>query len=99
MDKPLGVRLWVIGVLLSGVVVFFIREENIVAASCTLYSSLIIVKSLQILSYACDYFFGVCFLYFLFLTGWEFGLIPCMSLHHNDLATLARISLSPIISH
>ena len=22
------------------------------------------------------FFFGVCFLYFLFLTGWEFGLIP-----------------------
>ena len=51
MDKPLRVRLWVIRVLLSGVAVFFIREENIVVASCTLYSSLIIVKSLQLREY------------------------------------------------
>ena len=41
-------RLWVIRVLLWVVLPCFRVRENIVAASCTLYSSLIIVKSLQL---------------------------------------------------
>ena len=55
----------------------FLCNRNIVAASCTLYSSLIIVKSLQLrgrrqiaeprkycLVRVIVFFFGVCFLYF-----------------------------------
>ena len=76
--------------IVSGVAVFFRVRENIVVASCTLYSSLIIVKFLQLRGrrqiaeprkfclVRVIVFFDVCFLYFfffLFLTGWEFGLI------------------------
>ena len=55
---------------------------------CTIVFSLIIVKSLQLygrrqIAEPRKYclvrvivFFDVCFLYFLFLTNWEFGLIP-----------------------
>ena len=63
-------------------------RENIVAASCTLYYSLIIVKSLQLrgrrqiaeprkycLVHVIVFLWRV-FSLFLFLTGWEFGLIP-----------------------
>ena len=73
--------------MLCGCRVFDIERKKIVAASCTLYSSLILVKSLQLrgrrqIAEPRKYclvrvivFFGVRFLYFLFLTGWEFGLI------------------------
>ena len=81
MERRLG------GFMLCGCRVLHVREKKIIAASCTLYS-LIIVKSLQLrgrrqIAEPRKYclvrvivFFGVCFLYFLFFTGWEFGLIP-----------------------
>ena len=76
------------GFMLCGCHVLHVREKKIVATSYTLYSSLIIVKSLQLRGrrqiaeprkYCLVHvivFFDVCFLYFLFLRGWEFGLIP-----------------------
>ena len=70
----------------------FRERENIVADRSTLYSSMIIVISLQLrgrrqiaeprkycLVRVIIFFFGVCFLYFFFLTGWEFNLIPFKS--------------------
>ena len=66
----------------------FYIEKNIVAASCTLYFFLIIVKSLQLhgrrqIAESRRYFLVrvIVFLWrvfslFLFLTGWEFGEIP-----------------------
>ena len=72
--------------MVFNVVMFLKREKNIVVALCIF--SLIIVKSLQLrgrrqIAEPRKYcfvrvivFFGVCFLYFLFLTSWEFGLIP-----------------------
>ena len=68
----------------------YIYIENIVAAKLySLYSSLIIVISLQLrgrrhiveprkycLVRVIVFLWRVFFLYFLFLTGWEFGLIP-----------------------
>ena len=70
MERRLG------GFMLCGCRVLHVREKKIIAASCTLYSSLIIVKSLQLrgrrqIAEPRKYclvrvivFFGVCFLYF-----------------------------------
>ena len=81
-------------------------RKKIVAASCTLYSSLIIVKSLQLrgrrqIAEPCKYclvrvivFFGVCFLYFLFLTSWELGEIPYKLSNKYD--SLSLICTFPI---
>ena len=65
------------------------KRENIVATSCTLYSSLIIVKSLQFrghkkiseprkycLMQVIVFSLACVFSIFLFLTSWEFGQIP-----------------------
>ena len=67
----------------------FREREKIVAASCTPYSSLIIVKSLQLrgrrqiaesrkycLVHVIVFLWRVFSLIFLFLTGWDFGEIP-----------------------
>ena len=71
----------------------YIERKYCSRCGCTLYSSLIIVIFLQLrgrrqiveprkycLVRVIVFFFGMCFLYFLFLTSWEFGLIPYI--HH-----------------
>ena len=85
-------RLWVIRVLWWVVLPCFSMRENIVAASCTMYSFLIIVKSLQLRRrrqiveprkyclVSVIIFLWCVFFYFLFLTSWEFGQIPYTSL-------------------
>ena len=86
--SPLWNRLLKLGFYGSVVAVFDMWEKRLLPQFCTLYFSLIIVKSLQLhgrrqIAEPHKYclvhvivFFGVCFLYFLFLTGWEFELIP-----------------------
>ena len=91
--EPIGPS-WtlVIRVLLWVLLPCFCERGKTVAATCTLYFSLIIVKSLQLrgcrqIAEPRKYclvrviiFFDVCFFYFLFLTSWEFGQIPYTSL-------------------
>ena len=80
----------------------FIYRENIVAACCVvLYSSLKIVKSLQLHGrkqiaeprkyclvrvIVFFFFWRVFSLFFLFLTGWEFGEIPYRTFVDVDLS-------------
>ena len=84
----------------------FLCNRNIVAASCTLYSSLIIVKSLQLrgrrqitkprkycLVRVIVFLWRVCFFFFLFLTGWEFKLVP----YNNSLLWHQTLQNSKLI--
>ena len=87
MEPPFVIRVFECGV----VAVLYIEKKHCSRRGCTLYSSLIIVISLQLhgrhiveprkYCLVCVivfffFFFACVFLYFLFLTGWEFGLIP-----------------------
>ena len=88
--SPLWNHLLKLGFFLCGVVaVLYIERKYCSRYGCNLYSFLIIVISLQLygrrqiveprkycLVRVIFFFFGMCFLYFLFLTGLEFGLIP-----------------------
>ena len=85
VEPPFIIRVFQCGV----VAVLYIERKYCSRYGCNLYSFLIIVISLQLygrrqiveprkycLVRVIFFFFGMCFLYFLFLTGWEFGLIP-----------------------
>ena len=85
VEPPFVIRVFQCGV----VAVFDIQRENIITACCTLYFSLIIVISLQLrgrrqiakprkyyLVSVIVFLWYVFSLFFLFLTCWEFSLIP-----------------------
>ena len=89
MEPPFVIRVFLCGV----VVVLYIERKYCSRWGCTLYSSLIIVISLQLRGHrqiaeprkyclvrVIVFLWCVFSLIFLFLTGWEFGLIPYTAL-------------------